>query len=115
MNRAIPPGFEADIQRAQQLEKQRQQDSLATISLIQLYHQMLNRLSSDEYPTFYTSIQYNLGLAYRSLVAGDHTANLQQAIACYQEALRIWTPETVPLNYAMTQHNLGVAYRSLLT
>jgi hypothetical protein len=48
MNRAIPPGFEADMQRVQQLEKQRQEDPLATISLIQHYRQMLNRVSSDE-------------------------------------------------------------------
>jgi hypothetical protein len=39
--------------------------------------------------------------------------NLERAIACYWEALRIWTPETAPLDYASTQHNLGNAYSDL--
>ena len=44
---------------------------------------------------------------------GDRAANLQQAIACYEQALRVHTPEAAPLDYAMTQNNLGNAYRQL--
>ena len=47
--------------------------------------------------------------------AGDRAANLQQAIACYREALRFRTPETAPLDYATTQNNLGAAYANLPT
>ncbi len=41
---------------------------------------------------------------------GDRAANLQQAIACYEQALRFRTPEAASLDYAGTQNNLGNAY-----
>ena len=47
-------------------------------------------------------------------VAGEDRAdNLQQAIACFEQALRFSTPEAAPLDYATTQNNLGAAYRQL--
>jgi len=49
----------------------------------------------DTVPLDYATTQHNLG-----------TANLKQAIACYQEALRFWTPEVAPLDYARAKHNL---------
>ena len=61
------------------------------------------------------AMQNNLGIAYRNLPTGDRAANLRQAIACYQEALRFYTPEAAPLQYASTQNNLGAAYQSLPT
>ena len=60
-------------------------------------------------------MQNNLGNAYWSLPTGDRAANLQMAIACYREALRVYTPEAAPLDYAMTQNNLGLAYAGLPT
>ena len=44
---------------------------------------------------------------------GDRAANLQKAIACYEQALRVFTPEAAPLDYAMTQNDLGNAYADL--
>ena len=44
---------------------------------------------------------------------GDRAANLQKAIACFEQALRFRTPEADPLDYATTQNNLGVAYAEL--
>ena len=44
---------------------------------------------------------------------GDRAANLRQAIACYEQALRIFTPEAAPFDYATTQNNLGAAYLRL--
>jgi CHAT domain-containing protein len=38
---------------------------------------------------------------------------LQQAIACFEEALHIWTPETAPFDYAMTQNSLGIVFSHL--
>jgi len=49
------------------------------------------------------------------LPTGDRAANLEQAIACYREALRFRTPEAAPLDYAMIQNNLGTAYADLPT
>ncbi len=60
-------------------------------------------------------MQIILGNAYLYLPTGDRAANLQQAIACYREALRFRTPEAAPLDYAATQNNLGNAYLYLPT
>ena len=37
------------------------------------------------------------------------TAQLEEAVAAYREALKEWTRERVPLDWAMTQNNLGNA------
>ena len=60
-------------------------------------------------------MQNNLGNAYAQLPTADRGANLGRAIACYQQALTVYTLEAAPLDYAMTQNNLGNAYRNLPT
>jgi hypothetical protein len=55
----------------------------------------------------------NRGNAYLQLPVGDRAANLRQAIACYEQALRVFTPEAAPFEYAEAQGNLGNAYRQL--
>ncbi|MFP4502821.1 MAG: hypothetical protein ACLFTT_17650, partial [Candidatus Hydrogenedentota bacterium] len=40
-------------------------------------------------------------------------ANLEQAIACYKAALRVYTETDFPQEWAMTQNNLGNAYDQL--
>jgi tetratricopeptide (TPR) repeat protein len=57
------------------------------------------------------SIQNNLGNAYADLPTGDRAANLQQAIHCYQEALKI--EHLAPWDQAGYLHNLGDAHRRL--
>ncbi|MEG3989590.1 tetratricopeptide repeat protein, partial [Microcoleus sp. S28C3] len=37
-------------------------------------------------------------------------ANIEEALACYSEALKVYTRENYPENWAMTQNNLGAAY-----
>jgi tetratricopeptide (TPR) repeat protein len=54
-----------------------------------------------------------LGRAYRYFPGSDRNDNLQQAIACYREALRAFTPEAAPTYYAEAQYNLGSAYEEL--
>ena len=61
------------------------------------------------------AMQNNLGNAYAQLPTADRGANLARAIACYQEALTVYTAEAAPLDYAMTQNNLGNAYAALPT
>src|SRR3989442_13930184 len=63
------------------------------------------------YTTLFRS-QNALGNMYATLPVNDIT-NLKQALACYQEALRIWTPGHNPLKYAETQGNLGTTYVDL--
>jgi CHAT domain-containing protein/tetratricopeptide (TPR) repeat protein len=111
----IPPNFMADIQRAQQLEEQRQRDPRAILPLILVYKRILERLRPNEDPNLYATLQYNLGNAYRAMLTGDRANNLAQAIRCYQEALLFYTPEAAPFDYASTQTNLGNAYCDLPT
>jgi hypothetical protein len=47
-------------------------------------------------PLDYAKAQHNLGMAYGELPTGDRTANLERAIAYYQESLRFWTPQAAP-------------------
>ena len=41
------------------------------------------------------------------------TAQLEEAVAAYREALKEWTRERVPLEWATTQNNLGTALATL--
>ena len=106
----ILPSLAADLREEQQLEIQRQQDPRVIGPLIQVYEQIVRQLQN-----LYASIQNNLGLAYHDLQADNHAANLEQAITCFQEALRFWTPDVAPYEYAMIQTHLGTVYNELLT
>src|SRR5258708_4544807 len=112
---AVPPGFETDIRRAEQLDAQGERDPRAIVPLIQLYEQILERLQPDKAPLFYASIQNNLGTAYSGLPTGDPATNLEQAIRWYEALMALQHPNTAPLVYAATQNNLGTAYRGLPT
>ena len=46
----------------------------------------------------------------RERISGERAENLEQAIACCQQALQVYTREALPMEWAMTQHNLGNAY-----
>jgi CHAT domain-containing protein len=56
--------------------------------------------------------QISLANAYQTRIKGEQAENLEQAIACYEQALQIYTYETFPEKWADTQNNLGGAYRS---
>ncbi|WP_293018331.1 CHAT domain-containing tetratricopeptide repeat protein [Moorena sp. SIO3I8] len=55
--------------------------------------------------------QNNLGIAYRNRIKGQKAQNLENAIACFQSALAVYTREAFPENWASTQNNLGLAYQ----
>jgi CHAT domain-containing protein/tetratricopeptide (TPR) repeat protein len=54
--------------------------------------------------------QNNLANAYRNRIFGDRAQNLEEAIACLQNALQVYTREAFPVDWAMTQNNLANAY-----
>lgn len=87
---------------------------------ITCYQEALRFLTPETTPREYGGIQKNLGDAYRGLSdceqsAGDREVNLERAITCYLEALRIVTPEDAPFEYARLQICLGTAYRDALS
>ena len=109
----IPPGFEVEMQELRRSMLLEQHDPEALRRRVELIEGMLERLKPGQFPAFHTALQSILGAAYRQLPVGDRAANLQKAIACYEQALRFRTPEADPLDYARTQNNLGTAYADL--
>ncbi|NEQ68174.1 MAG: tetratricopeptide repeat protein [Symploca sp. SIO2D2] len=52
----------------------------------------------------------NLGNLIQQFPLGNKASNLETAIACYHNALDIYTREAFPEDWAMTQNNLAAAY-----
>jgi tetratricopeptide (TPR) repeat protein len=57
----------------------------------------------------------SLGIELCEATLGNRNANLRQAIACYEAALRVRTEQDFPQNWATMQNNLGNARASLPT
>ena len=64
-------------------------------------------------PSDWAAAQLNLGNVYSNLTEGNVRANVEQALACYLNALQVYTHEEFPVDWAMTQYNRGNAYTSL--
>ena len=58
-------------------------------------------------------IHIKQGVAHLDLPGGDREGNLRQAMACFEEALQVYTREAFPVEWAGTQNNLGVTYKNL--
>ena len=100
-------------QRALEMMKQailhhRMQES---VSAIVLYTWLLTKAPRDSQEA--AAITVNLGVAYNTLSGRDRQTNLERAIACYNEALQMYTRQTFPMEWATIQHNLGSAYSDL--
>jgi CHAT domain-containing protein/tetratricopeptide (TPR) repeat protein len=78
-----------------------------------LRYWILDNALSDGARTQYATAKLNLGVAYVEFPAGDRARNLYQAIACFNDASRVWTPATHPEDYVLLQQNLGNVYRAL--
>jgi hypothetical protein len=89
----------------------RQHAGQDAVKAILLFTWLLSASPGD--PEQVARLQHNLGWAYGSLPGGDRAANLQQAIACYQAALQVYTRNAFPFEWATTQNNLGDAYSNL--
>jgi CHAT domain-containing protein len=56
------------------------------------------------------TVWYNLGVCWRTRLAGDPADNADRALACFQEALRLRDREAEPVPWATVQNALGVAW-----
>ncbi|MBO1348122.1 MAG: tetratricopeptide repeat protein [Hormoscilla sp. GUM202] len=54
----------------------------------------------------------DFGRLMRKFPLGDHSRNVEIAIAGNKIALTVYTKEALPQDWARTQHNLGIAYNS---
>jgi tetratricopeptide (TPR) repeat protein len=55
--------------------------------------------------------QNNLGNAYSDKIRGNRAENIDEAIACYLQALEVYTRADFPQEWAMIQQNFANAYR----
>jgi CHAT domain-containing protein len=55
-------------------------------------------------------LQNNLGIANRNRIRGERAENLEAAICCYSNALKVLTREAFPQQWVDIQNNLGTAY-----
>ncbi len=61
-------------------------------------------------PVEWAQTMNNLGNAYKNRIRGDKAANIEQAIAAYEQALTVMTQDARPVEWAITMMNLGTAY-----
>ena len=84
------------------------------------YEIVVTVFTREANPNEWATTQNNLGNAYRNRIQDDladqdrlavRADRLERAIACYEQALQIYTRKAFPQDWAMTQNNLGNAYR----
>jgi len=103
-------------ERAENLERAFVQTSLE--QAIACYEAALQVHTRTDFPVDWATTQNNLGAAYQNRIRGDRAENLEraivqtsleQAIACYEAALQIYTRTDFPVDWATTQGNLAQA------
>jgi CHAT domain-containing protein len=77
---------------------------------IPLMRQTLERTEEGGFWAAWAATQNNLGTALLDRVKGDRDENVEQAIAAYDSARRVWTREAYPIEWALTTARLAVAY-----
>jgi uncharacterized protein YjbI with pentapeptide repeats len=77
-----------------------------------LYHalRIYTRVKS---PTYWATIQQNLGLVYANRDRGDRLKNLECAIDCFNQSLEIYNQTDYPDRWQINQENLAAAMRSI--
>ncbi len=64
----------------------------------------------EAFPQDWAATQNSLAIAYSERIRGDKAENLEQAIASYHNALKIWTKEADPLKCLLTANNLAILH-----
>ena len=110
---AVPPEFQEDIQHMLDLRRRVQREPRVLAEVVSALEKLLARVDQNIHASFWAALQDDLGNASGHLPTGDRGANLGRAIACYTEALTVYTPQAAPREYATTQNNLGTAYAAI--
>jgi tetratricopeptide (TPR) repeat protein len=109
-----PIGLDAELEYLHLLNNLVKQDPSLEPQRAEMIESTLNALPANEYLAYRGILLGELGNAYYNMNSGNKTLNLERSIACYNEALIIFTPQTSPYYYAAFQHCLGMAYDGLL-
>ncbi|MBD2773917.1 hypothetical protein [Iningainema tapete] len=90
-----------------------QQDYLRQGLAVQTFEEALKHIRLIEHPREYAMLQNNLGNALQYLPSAHPVDNILQAIAAYDEALKVRSAHSTPLEYANTISNKANALSGL--
>ena len=77
---------------------------------------MLQEYTRDRHPLDWAKAHIGLGAALRALAKMEDSPKLlREAVAAYQETIKVLSPDRTPLHWATAQNNLGNALRDLAT
>lgn len=82
---------------------------------IVLLQDALTAFQPDRYPLQWAMMSSNRALTLMDRQTGERAATLDEAVAGFEAALRVYTAATTPIPYAMTQNNLGNALRQRIS
>ena len=113
----VPPGFELLAARIRAREGTAHQalpagGVQALLDAQDCFEAARAGLAAHGLPEEAAELDMNLGLVSQSLV-GAHRGRIQDAIAHYHRALRVFTKEAWPREFAILHNNLAVAYLSI--
>jgi CHAT domain-containing protein/tetratricopeptide (TPR) repeat protein len=82
---------------------------------LQVYDHALQVYDRNPFSQKWAMVQYNLGRAYDDLreVGQDYEAwaeNCEEAIKCYEKALKVFTQQVDSVQWGYCHYNLGIAY-----
>ncbi|QBK24977.1 tetratricopeptide repeat protein [Ureibacillus thermophilus] len=77
--------------------------------LIELYKTALKLIEQSPFEDMRAELTFQLGTAYQELADGNKTY-YQEAIKCYNKALKTFRKDQYPENYAMIHMNLALSY-----
>ena len=90
-----------------------EKESLRQGLAVQTFEEALKHIRLINHPREYAMLQNNLGNALQYLPSSHPLENILQAIAAYDEALKVRDPKDTPLEYANTISNKANALFSL--
>jgi len=113
----VPPGFALLTARIRAREGTAHQGLPdggveALLAAQDCYEQARADLAAHGLPEETAEVDMNLGLVAQALV-GAHRGRIQDAIAHYHRALRVFTKEIWPREFAILHNNLAIAYLSI--
>ncbi len=113
----VPPGFTllaARIRAREGTAHQALPDGgvQALLDAQDCYEQARADLAAHGLPEETAELDMNLGLVSQTLV-GAHRGRIQDAIAHYHRALRVFTKEAWPREFSILHNNLAIAYLSI--
>lgn len=77
---------------------------------IQCFEQSLTVWTAYQYPQECADTHNSLGHAFRTLMEGDRSANLERAISHYEKALQLYSKEKAPECWAGAANNISLTY-----